>query len=57
MVQLESNTMRNICPHYCSTDREPLCWLCCGICYGNPYGYCEMRAEDEEEENEEEDDD
>lgn len=43
-----------ICPYYCSTDREPLCWATNSICHNNPYHDCEIAEEEEENEQEDE---
>lgn len=43
-----------ICPYYCSTDREPLCWATRGICHNNPFRECETAEAAKEEKNEQE---
>lgn len=44
-----------MCPYYCSTDREPLCWATNSICHNNPYHPCMTAEAAKEEENEQED--
>lgn len=47
--------MDRICPHYCSTDREPFCWATHGVCHANPYSRLGCDVEDFDEGDDEED--